>query len=184
MKIDNSSLNILFALGVSLIFMIYSPIIESELPDLCRYIFSNSFVIFLCLLLMIYIGNKNILLVLIIMIILCFITTMINKYDTKDFLSQKINSNFNENFINYKETFINNDSLDDYSTNTGKINNDSGLNMEEENTNSLNSDLPKNFEDDLDDSKEHTQSKSHSDSFSKKRKGKKHTHTHSHTHHG
>lgn len=176
MDISNNIICLLLALGVGFLFIVYQPSVGFELPDLCRYIFSNPWFVFICLLIMIYLGNDNILFVLVFMIILCLVLSMVNKYNLKDFLAQKINNDF------YIEKFNNLDSdfdLDNFSEETGSNRDDMGLDDESILDNEQD-DVSKNTDMNSSDS----QSNSHSDSYSDKPKGHNHTHTHTHTHHG
>ena len=51
--------SVFMAILGSLLFIVYSPNLNSELPDIFRSIFSNKLIIFGFLLLLIYLGNKN-----------------------------------------------------------------------------------------------------------------------------
>ena len=91
--------NFFLALLGSLLFLVYTPSYYSELPDIIRYIFSYNLTIFSICLLLIYFGNSNLTISIILAISIALIKSLINKHELKYFFIDKINKDFYN--INY-----------------------------------------------------------------------------------
>ena len=94
LNIGNLTYKTLIAILAAIVFVVYGPKMSSELPDAMRIFFENSIARFSIIVLIIYLGNKNLEVSLFLSLILMLMMNFVHKYDIKESLSNKIHSDF------------------------------------------------------------------------------------------
>ena len=107
LKIGNLSYKMCLAVLAAILFSAYSPNITSELPDTIRVFFENNIARFSIIVLIIYLGNHNLELSLLIAVAISLMMSLVHKYEIKEALANKIHEDF----------FIKKDSLEQFENN-------------------------------------------------------------------
>ena len=74
----------------ALLFSVYGPQFDTELPHMIRIVFSNGFPKFIIILFIVYLGNDNLQMSLFISILIILIVSMIDKHDIKNSYNKQI----------------------------------------------------------------------------------------------
>ena len=94
LKLGNISYKLGLAILSAILFSAYSPQITSELPDTIRVFFENGVARFAVIVLIIYLGNNNLELSLLIAAAISLMMLLVQKYEIKESLANKIHEDF------------------------------------------------------------------------------------------
>ncbi len=94
LDLGNFSYKMCLAILAAFLFSAYSPKLASELPSTIRVFFENSVARFIIIVLIIYLGNSNLELSVLIAASIALIMMFVHKYEIKESLSNKIHEDF------------------------------------------------------------------------------------------
>ena len=94
LKLGNISYKMGLAILAAILFSAYSPKITSDLPDTIRVFFENGVARFAVIVLIVYLGNNNLELSLLIAASISLMMLLVHKYEVRESLTNKIHEDF------------------------------------------------------------------------------------------
>jgi hypothetical protein len=88
------SYSTVLATAMAILFAIYGPKLSTELPDSVRVVFENNIARFAVMVIIVYLGNHNVQLSLVIALCIVLIMSYVHKYEIKEELTNKIHEDF------------------------------------------------------------------------------------------